>query len=246
MPGQGESVRTEPEQAPTPPAAVPTRPPGVVAAPLAEQVFDTLRGWIVNGQLPPGRRLAVRELSEMVGTSAMPVREAVRGLVEAGLAVHEPYKGARVRGLDVGELEHAYDVRILLEGESARLGAVAAGPDVVARMQEHWLLLEEAARVGDVTEALRRDELLLDELYTATGNDVLSEIIHGLWDRCRPYKVLWASDAASRGDVHIWHYKPELIAAVDVNDGAAAEQVLRRSYTAAKSSLRALLTRVSR
>lgn len=222
------------------------QPGAVVAAPLAEQVFDTLRGWIVNGQLPAGHRLGVRELSEMVGTSAMPVREAVRGLVEAGLAVHEPYKGARVRGLDVGELEHAYDVRILLEGESARLGAVAAGPEVVERMREHWVALEEAARAGDVTEALQRDELLLDALYTATGNDILCDIIHGLWDRCRPYKMLWVSDAAQRGDVHIWQYKPALIAAVEAGDGVEAEQVLKRSYTAAKSSLRALLTSTSR
>jgi DNA-binding GntR family transcriptional regulator len=217
-----------------------------VAAPLADQVFDTLRGWIVNGQLPPGHRLGVRELSEMVGTSAMPVREAVRGLVEAGLAIHEPYKGARVRGLDVGELEHAYDVRILLEGESARLGALTAEPVVAERMREHWVVLQEAARDGDVTEALRRDELLLDALYVATGNDILCDIIHGLWDRCRPYKMLWVSDAAQRGDIDIWHYKPELIAAVEVNDGAEAERILRRSYTAAKSSLRALLTSTSR
>ncbi|MDF3313111.1 GntR family transcriptional regulator [Rhodococcus koreensis] len=214
----------------------------VVAAPLADQVFDTLRGWIVSGQLAPGDRLLVRELAEKMGTSAMPVREAVKRLLETGLAVHEPYKGSRVRGLDVGELEQAYDVRILLEGESARLGALVATPAVADRMQDYWLALEEAARVGDVSQAVRLDEELLDTLYTASGNVVLRDIIRGLWDKTRPYKVLWVSDGAQRGDLAIWHYKPELIAAVRANDGIEAEAIVRGSYVQARNSLRAMLT----
>ncbi|WP_229566150.1 GntR family transcriptional regulator [Rhodococcus sp. RDE2] len=213
----------------------------VVAAPLADQVFDTLRGWIVNGQLPPDYRLRIRDIAAMVGTSVMPVREAVRRLVEAGLAIHEPYKGARVRGLDVSELEQAYDVRILLESECARLGAAAAGEGVCDRMQEHWLALEDAARAGDVLRSVQIDEELLDTLYAAGGNEVLRDIVHGLWDKCRPYKVLWASDVARRGEVHIWHYKPDLIAAVRAKDADQAAEMVRRSYTEAKAALHALL-----
>lgn len=213
----------------------------VVAAPLAEQVFDTLRGWIVNGHLPPDYRLRVRDVAESVGTSVMPVREAIRRLVESGLAVHEPYKGARVRGLDVAELEQAYDARILLEGECARLGAMAATPDVADRMDEHWLKLEKAAEAGDIEAALQCDEDLLSEVYAAAGNDILFDIIRGLWDKCRPYKVVWASGDAGDGGTGIWHFKPDLIAAVRGNDGVEAERVLRTSYEVAKSALRATL-----
>lgn len=215
----------------------------VVAAPLAEQVFVTLRGWIVNGQLPPGYRLRIRDLAEAVGTSVMPVREAVRRLVESGLAVHEPYKGARVRGLEVSELEDAYAARVLVEGECARLGTNAAVPDLADRMHEHWVALEAAARAGDVTEALRRDELLLGTLYAAANSDVLLEIIRGLWDKCRPYKIVWASGATGAGDLSLWHYKPDLIAAVRATDGAAAERIMRASYKEAKDTIRATLAR---
>lgn len=216
--------------------------PAVGAAPLADQVFETLRGWIVNGQLQPGYHLRVRDVADLVGTSVMPVREAVRRLVEAGLAVHEPYKGARVRGLDVSELEQAYDVRILLEGECARLGAQKADVVAVERMQSHWNLLEGAVRSGDVTAALEQDELLLGALYQSSGNEIMFDVIRGLWDKCRPYKVLWVAEANRRKSIESWHSKPELIAAARAGDGQHAEIVLRNSYMAAKLALRSILT----
>lgn len=233
-----ESADESPDRAET----APPLPAGVVvAAPLAEQVFDTLRGWIVNGDLPPGYRLRVRDLAESVGTSVMPVREAIRRLVESGLAVHEPYKGASVRRLEVAELEQAYDARILLEGECARLGAEAASPEVVDQMEEHWSRLQVAAQAGDVSTALQADEDLLSEVYRAADNEVLCELISGLWDRCRAYKVVWATSADGAGGESIWHFKPDLIAAVRDNDGARAQEVLRTSYEVAKDTLRATL-----
>lgn len=218
-------------------------PSAVMAGPLADQVFTTLRGWIVEGRLPPGYRLRVRELAASVGTSVQPVRDAIMRLVETGLVVQEPYKGARVRGLEVSELQQAYDVRILIEGECARLGALAASPGVADRMQAHWEELQKAVAERDVIAALQQDELLLGALYAAADNEVLVEVINGLWDKCRPYKLIWAGGATGDGDLSMWHYKPELIAAVRHNDGAEAERIMRTSYNVAKAAIRATLAR---
>jgi DNA-binding GntR family transcriptional regulator len=216
--------------------------PAAVAEPLAKQVFNTLRGWIVSGSLEPGSRLRVRDVAEMVGTSVMPVREAIRQLSEAGLVIHEPYKGARVRGLSTAELEQAYDVRRLLEGEAARLGAASADATVVAGMRAHHEALTAAAQAGDVTETLHRDEELLDELYRLADNPILLEIVHSLWDRCRPYKALWAGGPDRLGQVEIWAYQTSLIDAVEANDGKTAETIVRDLYAGAKVALRAMLT----
>lgn len=218
-----------------PPTGTPRADVG--ALPLANQVYETLHGWIVDGQLAPGHRLRVREVAEMVGTSVMPVRDAVRRLVEAGLVTHEPYKGARVRALDLTELEQAYGVRILLEAEAAEVGAANATPAVVAAMERHWEALDRAARDGDVIEALRQDEALLDALYAAAGNDILHDMVRTLWGRCRAYKTLWARTATRPDDPHIWHYKPLLVDAAKTNDGAAARAVIEESYGAARATI---------
>jgi len=55
------------------------------AAPLRQQVLDSLRQAIIDGRLAPGARLTERELTEMLGVSRTVVREALRSLEAEGL-----------------------------------------------------------------------------------------------------------------------------------------------------------------
>lgn len=210
-----------------------------ITASLADKAFDLLREWIINGQFHPGYTLRVREVATMVGTSVMPVREAISRLVDSGLAVQEPYKSARVRGLSVEELEETYAARILIEGECARLGSLAATPDLVSRMESKWVSLQEAVKAGNIRAAMSYDEQLLDELYAAGGNEVLRGIIRTLWDRSMPYKVLWVQAAGL--NISFWQYKPDLIDAVRTRNGEAAQDVIRVSYQKALDSIRIML-----
>ena len=41
---------------------------------LTDQVYAMIRAAILNGEMPAGTRLRVRDLAERVGTSVMPVR----------------------------------------------------------------------------------------------------------------------------------------------------------------------------
>ena len=61
---------------------------------LTDQVYTVIREAILHGEMPAGTRLRVRDLAAQVGTSVMPVREAIRRLEEAGLA--ERCRGVRI------------------------------------------------------------------------------------------------------------------------------------------------------
>lgn len=213
-------------------------PVGVAGTSLGEQVFETLREWIITGHLPPGYALRIRELAQMVGTSVMPVRLAVRRLVESGLAVQEPYKGATVRGLGLGELDHAYDVRMLLEPHSAYLGASTAPEHLADQMTALITQLHQAVRAGDARGALHLDEQTLCLLYRAGGNQIMTNVIRGLWDQCQPYKLVWARDATERQDLRQWQYLTDLVDAVGMGDASRAEQILQASLAQAKTSIR--------
>ena len=56
---------------------------------LTDQVYATLHAAIISGELPAGSRLRIRDLAEQVGTSVMPVREAIRRLEAEGLVTFE-------------------------------------------------------------------------------------------------------------------------------------------------------------
>ncbi|MFC9557958.1 GntR family transcriptional regulator [Rhodococcus sp. NPDC056960] len=207
---------------------------------LADQVFEALRGWIAQGEWLPGKQLRIREVAALVGTSDMPVREAFRRLEQAGLIVVEPYRGAKVRELSIDELEHVYDIRILLEPVAARAGVEHSDAGVLEAMNRHWQLLQEASERGDVVEAVRQDEQLLMALYTAGPNDVLLKMVRELWDTCRAYKSLWVVNAVEHG-LATWSHITHLIDAVERGDGDGAHDILERTYRDARATVRQLL-----
>lgn len=197
---------------------------------------------IMNGDLPAGSRLRVRDLAEQVGTSVLPVREAIRRLEEAGLAERSPHKGAVVKGLTLEELVHVYDLRRLLEVEAARLGAANISSEDCDKMQVEYDLMRRAIADGRVIALLDHDEALLTILYNASGNPVHLEMIRSLWYRCRPYKIVGAQGTLeSVGDDSLSKYQQDLIAAARTNDANAAAMVNDASLVNATDRIRALL-----
>src|SRR5215510_6014614 len=174
---------------------------------LADQVYAMIREAILKGEMPAGTRLRVRDLAEQVGTSVMPVREAIRRLEEAGLAERSPHKGAVVKGLTLPELVHVYDVRRLLEVEAARLGAERISQQDCDKMQAEYDAMRVAITEGRVIACLDHDEALLAVLYKASRNPVLMELIRTLWNRCRAYKIVGAQGSIESGeDEPLWKY----------------------------------------
>ena len=209
---------------------------------MADQVYAVLHEAIISGELPAGYRLRIRDIAAEVGTSVMPVREAIRRLEEAGLAKREPHKGAAVIGLTLEELVHVYDVRRLLEGEAARLGSESITAEDCDRMQAEYDLMMAAIAERRVVDLLDHDEALLAILYSASGNPVLVNMIRTLWQRCRAYKTVGAQGTLdAEGDDSLWRYQKDLVAAARDRDGAAALSVSDASLENATRRIRTLL-----
>ena len=209
---------------------------------LTDQVYTVIREAILHGEMPAGTRLRVRDLAAQVGTSVMPVREAIRRLEEAGLAERSPHKGAVVKGLTLPELIHVYDVRRMLEVEAARLGAKGITPEQTARMQTEYELMCSMLDEERVVSYIDHDEALLTILYSAARNPVLVQVIHGLWTQCRAYKIVGVQgslDSSNREP--LLTYQRRLVAAAQANDQEAAAAINEESLADATERIRSLL-----
>lgn len=218
------------------------RPRGVASTLVADQVYDILANDIFTGRLPAGTRLPVRDVAAQVGTSVMPVREAIRLLVENGLAVSHPHRGARVREFTHRELIQIYEVRSLLEIEATRQGAPAVTAADLEEMRAACDRLYRAVVQRRVSDALDEDEALLRRLYRAGGNAVLLETIESLWVQCRPYKVIGARAAIQNHDSSLWAPQPALVDALRAGDTELAVEITRESVAAARRRLEAEIT----
>ena len=209
---------------------------------VADQVYEVLANDIYSGRLPAGARLRVREVADQVGTSVMPVREAIRQLVENGLAVSYPHRGARVREFTRRELIQIYDVRSLLELEATRLGAPNVTPEDLAQMRAGCERMSRALLRERVSDALDEDEALLRVLYRAGGNAVLLEMIESLWIQCRAYKVIGARAAIQNQDASLWAAQPALVDALEAGQIELAFDINRESVAAARRRLEGEIT----
>lgn len=201
---------------------------------VGDQAFETIRTAIISGELPAGHRLRIRELAEELGTSVMPVREAIRRLEEIGLAEALPYRGAVVKGFTYKELLDLYSVRRSLEIQATGLGAPRLSGSDIERMAAAYESMAAAVARQDAVDYLARDEEFLEMIYVASDNSVLVEMIRTLWQRCRSYKIVGVRREFESGDSSsLLVHQEQLLDAVKSGDTDAAERVTAASLDAA-------------
>jgi DNA-binding GntR family transcriptional regulator len=209
---------------------------------VADQVFEAIHAAIMGGSYPAGHRLRIRDVAAELGTSVMPVREAIRRLEEAGLVETLPNRGARVKGFTPAELLHVYAVRRILEIEASGLGAAAVSDEDITRLRAAYAAMETHLQAGEVVAYLDADERFLDVLYQAAGNPVLVETIHGLWQRCRSYKIVGASSELESGNPEILvDFQARLLQAAIDRDAPSARDLAAASIDAATGRIRQAL-----
>ena len=88
---------------------------------LNDRVYRELKNSIMAGAFKPGAELTLRSVAEALGTSFMPVRDAMRRLAtERGLEIR-PSRTIAIPTLSAEEFLELRRVRVLLEGEAVAL-----------------------------------------------------------------------------------------------------------------------------
>src|SRR3954471_18466240 len=89
---------------------------------LRDRAYTTIRDAIVDGTLRPGERLRDQELTEWLGLSRTPVREALGRLEQEGLVEPEPQRFTRVAPLDRRAARDAFPIVAAIHALAAELG----------------------------------------------------------------------------------------------------------------------------
>jgi DNA-binding GntR family transcriptional regulator len=120
------------------------RPPA-----LAEQVYDALRGFLRNGAISAGQPLQEVPLSERLGVSRTPVREAMARLASEGLLASDG-RSFTVPALTQADVDDIYELRFLIEPAAMqRVAARTADPALRTRLESALADAGAAHRAGD-------------------------------------------------------------------------------------------------
>ena len=145
--------------------------------PIPEQVYRLLRRAILTHRLPPGAVIVEKEITDSLGISRTPVRDAIRQLADERLVEIKPQSGTFVALIDRRQLEEGRLIRRALELEGIRLAAAHADEAVLDRLNDLVTLQQRAVSRGRHAEFIGFDDDFHRSISELSGHPSLWRIV---------------------------------------------------------------------
>jgi DNA-binding GntR family transcriptional regulator len=192
---------------------------------VQEAVVDYLRRQILNGQLKGGQHLVQDELSERLGVSRTPIREALNQLAHEGLVRISTYKGATVADFSPSELIEIYTVRIALESYATYLAAQQITEGQITHLEILMGEMGEAFHQKDFEKLLSAHQDFHTGIYIIAGKERLFELIVRYLELSNVYQRMALSIGRGAKDPIIEHV--ELLDTLRQKDAEPACKLIR-------------------
>ncbi len=117
----------------------------IVVKTLSEQAYEIIRERILANVMFPAKPIRQDALSQDLGVSKIPLREALTRLEQDGLLISHPNRGFIVRPLSLAEAEDVFQLRQTLEPEAAAQGCKKATEQDKQKVEEIYKRLQSMA-----------------------------------------------------------------------------------------------------
>lgn len=148
---------------------------------LAHRVHERLRVEILEGKLRAGDTIKQEELTERLGVSRTPIREAIQRLEAEGL-VHFIRRGsAVVTAIPRREIEEIFELRALLEGFAAEKATNALNDKILTKLRRLIAEMDELHSANDLRKVLLKNEEFHRTICSLAHNDTLLRMLSQIW-----------------------------------------------------------------
>ena len=156
---------------------------------LWQRVYEYLREEIISERLQPGTELQEVALSEELGVSRGPIREAIGRLAAEGLVTVRPRRGALVRSLSKDEFLELYQVREALEVMAVRLAVPKLEAGDLGELEKLIGIMGRHAERLVVAKFFEANVAFHARLFEASGNERLQELYGQLVGQMGRYRM---------------------------------------------------------
>jgi len=183
----------------------------------AQQVaLEHIRELIASGRLQPDARIRQERLASELGTSVIPVREALKTLEAEGQVRYAPHRGFQVTRLSLDELTETYLIRRLLEDEIVRIAAPLLDDGRYARLEDLMGAMEAASATGDTLAMIAANRDFHFTIFGAARHPRMEDFIRMLWQSTDAYRSVYYTDRRARDRVNDEHRS--IVAALRAGD----------------------------
>jgi len=147
------------------------------------RVYRALARGLMAGRFKPGEAVTLRRFAKRLGTSAMPVRDAVSRLIAERALVLLPNRSVIVPRMSRARFSQLSRVRETLEGTLAEIAAARATPALLRRLAETNDAMKRCVAQDDFHAALAHNLAFHFTLYESASEEVVLPLIEMLWLR---------------------------------------------------------------
>jgi DNA-binding GntR family transcriptional regulator len=194
--------------------------------PFGEMAYVSLREAIVKGDLHPGQRLVESALSDQMGISRIPVREAIKKLEQDGLIEKLEKGGFIVKDPTSEEIEETFGIRACLESYAAALATRHMDASTVDKLEDVLKKYRDALRRKDIAKMTLLNNRLDEIIFTMSGSKKLYALIGNFRDFIFRYRKALLTNmdyaAMSLSDHEV------IVQAMKERDGEKVEKLMRK------------------
>ena len=201
---------------------------------IADQVFEELERDILSGVYERGNILTEIKLSERLGVSRTPIREALRRLEQEHI-IESTSKGARVIGIQKADIADICEIRLRLEGLAARWAAERADGDGVRALKEAVDLQEFYTQKEDADSIKNADSRFHQTIYFLCGSNSMRDTLEPLHRKLLKYRRVSVS-SHSRAEASLAEHRA-IFEAIAAHDGEQAEKLTIQHVKNARDSI---------
>jgi DNA-binding GntR family transcriptional regulator len=195
---------------------------------LVQIAYDAIRNSILDGGFAMGEHIVEVRVSDELGTSRAPVREALRRLQQEGLVVEHPRRGIFVREITAKDFIDIYNVRIAVECAAARL--IGLHQPSLKPIEKTVAQMQQAAARKQVSKTVDLELSVHQQICDASGNDYLASVFRSLSGPVR--MALGIDDAAYERLEDVANEHVPLLEALSSGDGERAARAVHKHIVA--------------
>ncbi|HVY99302.1 MAG TPA: GntR family transcriptional regulator [Dongiaceae bacterium] len=206
---------------------------------MQERVYQELRNALYQGRFMPGEVLTIRSLAAALGTSPMPVREAIQRLVTENALTQLPNRTTRVVSLTDENHDEWIRIRTEVEGYATARAAQRATPELCAELRRINDGFRKAVERDDASGMLEGNQHFHFTIYRAAESEELLKIIESLWLRFGPI-LAFIRELKGSGEMfgRAAEVHERIVAAMERRNAAAARHGMALDIRAAASWFR--------
>jgi DNA-binding GntR family transcriptional regulator len=160
---------------------------------LQLKAYRILSHELMIGRYKPGQALSLRPLAARLGTSTMPIREAVSRLIAERALVLLPNRNVIVSLMTRTRFIELCRARQLLEGNVAETGCKQMTPELLRRLVKINAIIKSCLSKQHIHRALTHNLNFHMSLYSASHAEVMLPVIEMLWRQAGPFVALTPS-----------------------------------------------------